>query len=464
MAHDILQHHDRVINHEAGGQCERQQRQIVEREAKEIHARKRADRSHRQHDGRNERGPRIAQHKIDHQDDEEGRAHQGNLCVENAFAYRFRSIEDLADIHRNRHGFTHGRQHFAHRIHQLHHIGPRLAADRDGERGFAVETRPTAQPFIAADHTGHIPHPHRQAVAIGDNDVGKFRRLFERARGIQNIVARAAGDRSDRDIAVGRRHRGAQIIHRQIARRQRGRIELDTHSIATIAIGLHLANARQGGNPRHQQIVYQGLQIIQGPRLVAHRQDDHRGIRRVDLPETGRIGHFRRQPAGDRRQHGLHIERGGINVAIECKLHGDLRGAGAAGRKHLFDAGNGGKLAFDRRCHRCRHDAGVGTGQAGFDLDGGQINLWQGRHRQLAITEQAAEHDRESQKDGGNRPLDTEADKTHQPALPAGAAGRSGLAANWGLSGPFRRTVSPSFRRASASTTTCSPGFTPPAR
>ena len=50
MAHDVLDHHDRVVDHEAGGDGQRHQRQIVEAEAQQVHHAEGADQRQRQGD------------------------------------------------------------------------------------------------------------------------------------------------------------------------------------------------------------------------------------------------------------------------------------------------------------------------------------------------------------------------------------------------------------------------------
>ena len=48
-------------------------------------------------------------------------------------------------------------------------------------------------------------------------------------------------------------------------------------------------------------------------------------VGRVDLPETRRNRHLDRQPPLRDGQRGLHVERGGIDVAVEVELDGDRR-------------------------------------------------------------------------------------------------------------------------------------------
>ena len=61
MPRDVLDHHDRVVDDEAGGDRQRHQRQVVDAVAGQIHHAERADQRDRHGDAGNERGPQIAQ-------------------------------------------------------------------------------------------------------------------------------------------------------------------------------------------------------------------------------------------------------------------------------------------------------------------------------------------------------------------------------------------------------------------
>ena len=56
VAHDVLEHHDGVVHHEADRQRERHQREVVEAVAEQLHDRERADDRQRQRQARDHRG------------------------------------------------------------------------------------------------------------------------------------------------------------------------------------------------------------------------------------------------------------------------------------------------------------------------------------------------------------------------------------------------------------------------
>jgi len=65
---DRFQHHDRVIHHQTGGQCQAAQRHHVEAQPQAVHEEERGDDRHRQRQADDERAPAIAQEQEDDQE------------------------------------------------------------------------------------------------------------------------------------------------------------------------------------------------------------------------------------------------------------------------------------------------------------------------------------------------------------------------------------------------------------
>ena len=70
VADDVLQHDDRVVDHEADRQGQRQQRHVVDREAERVHRRAGRDKRDRHRERRNDGRGRGAQEQEDHQHDQ----------------------------------------------------------------------------------------------------------------------------------------------------------------------------------------------------------------------------------------------------------------------------------------------------------------------------------------------------------------------------------------------------------
>ena len=81
VAGDVLDHHDRVVDDEAARDRQRHQRQIVEREAEQVHSGERADERQRHRETRNQRRRQVAQKDEDHQHDQPDREPELELDV-----------------------------------------------------------------------------------------------------------------------------------------------------------------------------------------------------------------------------------------------------------------------------------------------------------------------------------------------------------------------------------------------
>ena len=70
VPHDVLEHHDRVVDDEADRERQRHQRQVVEAVAEQVHHREGRDDRDRQREARDDGGRQVPQEQEDHQDDE----------------------------------------------------------------------------------------------------------------------------------------------------------------------------------------------------------------------------------------------------------------------------------------------------------------------------------------------------------------------------------------------------------
>ena len=76
MAGNVFQHHDGVINHEAGSDSQRHQRQVVKAEAAQVHGGEGADQRNRNRHRRDQRRAPRAEEEEDHEDHQRHRDHQ----------------------------------------------------------------------------------------------------------------------------------------------------------------------------------------------------------------------------------------------------------------------------------------------------------------------------------------------------------------------------------------------------
>src|SRR6185295_16115113 len=81
VVRDVLDHHHRVVDHEAGGDGERYQGEVVQAEVERVHDREGADDRDRHRDRRDEGGGGAAQEQEDHRHHQDDREHQLELHV-----------------------------------------------------------------------------------------------------------------------------------------------------------------------------------------------------------------------------------------------------------------------------------------------------------------------------------------------------------------------------------------------
>ena len=81
VADDVFDHHDGVVDHEADGDGQPHQRQIVDAVAEQVHGAERGDDRERNGHARNRRRPRLAQERKDDQHHQDDRDEQGHLHV-----------------------------------------------------------------------------------------------------------------------------------------------------------------------------------------------------------------------------------------------------------------------------------------------------------------------------------------------------------------------------------------------
>ncbi|KAG1455043.1 hypothetical protein G6F57_015371 [Rhizopus arrhizus] len=74
---DVLDHHDRVVDHDADRQHHREQGQLVDREADHPHAQEGAEQGHRDDQGRDQGGAEVLQEDQHHQEHQQHRFEQG---------------------------------------------------------------------------------------------------------------------------------------------------------------------------------------------------------------------------------------------------------------------------------------------------------------------------------------------------------------------------------------------------
>ena len=454
MAHDVLDHHDGVVDDEAGRHDQRHQRQIVETVAQRRHSAEGGDDRDRQHDAGNQgRAGRPQEEEYDQHHQADG-DQQRMLHVGDRGADAFRPVAEHRQLDAARQARLEPRQHGAHAVDRLDDVGAGLAPHVHDDRGLGVRPGADIGVLDAVHHRTDIAQPHRRAVAIGD-----YQRQVV-GRGRQPIVdgeregLAGAVEASGRLPQVGLVDRGADILEPEAHRRELGGVDLYADGALLTAVHSDQPDAGHFAEALDNTLLDDLVEAAERHRLRRDRQDQDRRVAGVHLAEHGRRRHAARQHAGGSSDRRLHVLAGGVDVAAQDELEHDRRHAEAAGRRHRGHAGDTPELMLERDgdggLHRLRRGAGVGRD----DLDGRKVDVRQRRGRQRPVAEHAEQDDRDGEQPSRDRPMDEDSRDVHEVS-----PGRARPSPRRGTG----TTVMPGRRRKAPSSTMVSPPLRPSA-
>src|SRR6202030_2859805 len=203
VAIDVLDHHDRIIHHESGGDRERHQRQVVQAVAEQVHHSESTDQREWHSNARDDGRSKIAQKEEDDHHHEGGRQHQLELHIVDRRANRLRTVDEDLSLDRRRHGSLQLRQNCLDAIGHADDVASGLALNIEQNRGRGVNPGRLLHVFSAVDGGGYVRQTHWCAVPVGDDYA-----VILLAR--EQLVVVANGERLPRTInhALGLVHIG----------------------------------------------------------------------------------------------------------------------------------------------------------------------------------------------------------------------------------------------------------------
>eukprot|EP01022_Parablepharisma_sp_SALTPOND_P004196 TRINITY_DN118_c0_g1_i13.p1 TRINITY_DN118_c0_g1~~TRINITY_DN118_c0_g1_i13.p1 ORF type:complete len:2030 (+),score=744.92 TRINITY_DN118_c0_g1_i13:50280-56369(+) len=406
MARDVFQHHDGIVHHEAGGNGQCHQRQVVQAETGQVHDAEGTDQRDRHGHRRDQRGARIAQEQEHHHDHQCHREHQGELGFLQGGANGRGAVQHHLHVDGRRNGRLQLWQQGAHVIDRVDDVGAGLAVDDDQHRGLAIGGAGIAHIGHRVTHLGHVAHAYRRAIAVGDDQRRIFGGGLGLVVGVDLPVAFIVFQYALGTVGIGGRHRRAHIGAADAVLVQGRRIELDAHGRLRTSAHTDLPHPTHLGQLLRHDTIGGVIHLALGHGVRGHGQDQDGRVGRVDLA-IGRIArHAGRQQVSRRIQGGLHVAGGAVDVTVEVELQGDAGGVLRAGRGHLGHARDRTHGAFQRRGDGRGHGLGAGPGHRGGDRDGRVVHLRQRRHRQQAEGHHPGQGNADGQERGGDRPLD----------------------------------------------------------
>jgi hypothetical protein len=229
VTRSVLEDDDRVVHDEAGGDREGHQREVVDREAGEVHHAERSDQRHRHRDARNRRRPGVAQEEKDDEDHEHHGDRQRAADVAQAGADRRRALHRGYQRDRARDRRAQRWQQRVHPVDGVDDVGVRLAVDDDEHRRLAVRHAGVAEVLHRIDDFRDIRKAHRVAVAVRDDQRQIFGSRLRLVVRLDLPVTVAVFDGALRPIGVRGGQRGADILERYSVLVQRLRIQFHAH-------------------------------------------------------------------------------------------------------------------------------------------------------------------------------------------------------------------------------------------
>ncbi len=253
VADDVLDHHDRIVDHETGADGQRHQREVVEREARKPHHAERRDQRQRQRHTGDDRRPDGAQEDEHHQHHEADREHQGELHVADRGADGVGAVLHHGEFRADGQDAAQARQFRLDVLDRLHHVGARLAADIDDDGLLAIVPARDLGVFQPVDDVRDIAQHHGVLVAVGDDQraisFGCGKLVVRRDRvGLECAVEGAL-----RASHVGVDDRLPDVLQRKAIGGEPRQVGLDAHRRLDAALRRHIADAGNLAQALRQQ-------------------------------------------------------------------------------------------------------------------------------------------------------------------------------------------------------------------
>jgi hypothetical protein len=415
VAEDVLQHHDRVIDHQADGQHQRQQGQRIHRETEHEHDGEGADQRDRDGHQRNQRRPHVAQEEEDDQHHQQDRlADGGEHRLDRAFDEDRRVVGDPR-LHALRQVPGDARQLRAQRPRQVERIGGGLLDDAQRHRAAAVEAHRAAFAGGADFDAADVADLHRVGAGRGGGAHHHLLELFRLAEvglGDHRELALDAFDAAGGDFDVLFAQRVLDVGRRQVVRRQPLAVEPDAHGELAVAEDAHVGGAGQGLQARLDDAAGD-VGDFQRRMLVGGKgHPDHRVGVGLDLGDHRFVDGLRQSGAhpGDTV---AHVGGGRIGIALDLETHRNLAVLGARdGRQHI-DAFDAGQRILQRLGDLRLDDFGGRAAVGRVDGDHRLVDLRIFAHRQPGVGNDPDQHHREAHHGGEHRALDAEFGDPH---------------------------------------------------
>ena len=215
-ARDVFDHHDGVVYHEARGDGERHEGEVVEAVSEQVHDAEGAHDGERDRDRGDDRGRQVAQEEEDDHHDQGDCEHELKFDVPHRGADGNGAIGEHLDLHGGRHTGLQLRQQLLDAVNNGDDVGAGLALDIDDDRRLAPHPGGLLRVFGGIDDGGDIGGADRGPIAIGNDDWPVIAALQQLIVGADGVGLAVAVEGALGLVNVGRGEGGAQVFEAQV--------------------------------------------------------------------------------------------------------------------------------------------------------------------------------------------------------------------------------------------------------
>jgi hypothetical protein len=375
VALDVLDHDDRVVDHQAHREHDREEREQVQREAEHLHQEHAAHQRQRDRHHRDQHGAHRAEEQEDHHDDDRDRLEERLDDLGDRRVDVLGGVERDARLHA-------ARQLFLQRVHLLAHLRDDVDRVGVGQHPHAHEDGALAREAdllivgVGAEHdVGHVLQPHQRGARAAHHQALELLHGVQigRRRQVQ-LHQRPFGLADRREVAV----LGQRLAHLAGAHAERGhplRLQPRAQREGASAEDLRALHARD----RREARLHDADQVV-GDLVV---REDLRAEAQVHRRERGVARHDRdRRDLGLGRQIGAHLGDAGVDVGerrrrvgVDLEPHLDRRAPLDALRLDVVDAARGRDRALERRGDEAAHQIGARSDVDRRHGDRGRLDL-----------------------------------------------------------------------------------------
>jgi hypothetical protein len=415
MAHDVLAHHDGIVDEDADGEAERHQGEHVQREAERCHHHEGAEHGNgKRQAGDHSAAPRMQEQEHDG-DGEQTALDHCLLHVADRVLDAARAVAHDLQLYIGRHDGLKLSNSAAHAAGDLDGVRTLRLDHVDGQRPLAVLGGDALQFLLTVDHGRDLAQIDRGKATAGHDQIGEVSRLGDAAGDLDDAVVVAAGNIAGREVLVLVPDRPHDVVDADAQRMHASWIELD--------VDLTLDPAGDGGAPD----VAHGLQALDDELVgdrgqIAHRTDvgahgdrHDRLVVRIEALDQ-RLLDLRLEGRADLLDLLADVLQGHGRLYRELELGNHDRAALQRARRQRLEAGDRVDRLLDLAADLGLDGLRRGAGVLGGDDDDRKVDVGELVDAELAVREQAHHQQRHHHHGGEDRVVDGDLGELHRRA------------------------------------------------